>query len=103
LDEKNDFSDLYARYPAIIEKMPNKFTSHEFIMEFAHVNQREYIEALYVYRNSTRQGVRAPFMVVHGILAKGLRQFPKLVKYKGETYSEDIFGQNSECALWRRI
>jgi hypothetical protein len=98
-----DFSVLYSHYPEIIREMPNEFTSHSFILRLAQQFQPSYIEALFAYRNSTHREVPAPFMIVHGFLAKGLRQFPELVEYVGEVSSIDIFGQSNNCSLWRRL
>ena len=98
-----DFSGLYSHYPEIIASMPTVFSSHKFILKLAQEHQSEYIEALYAYRTSIRIDNPAPFMIVHGLLAKGLRQFPKLVEYIGYTSSTDIFGQPNECSEWRKL
>jgi len=87
-----DFTFLYSQYPETINRLPAEFTSHKFILNLAQNNQPEYIEALCAYRRSTHREVPAPFMIVHGILAKGLRQFPELVEYEGEVSSVEIFG-----------
>ena len=76
-----DFSPLFERYPAIISQMPDKFDSHDFILRLAQENQKLYIEALYHYRNSSEP--EASFMVVHGILARHLNEYPVLVKQIG--------------------
>lgn len=98
-----DFSTLYDQYPEIIEQMPDEFTAHSFILKLAQAYQVRYIDALNSYRDATHYDKPAPFMIVHGLLAKGLRQFPELVEYKGDVSSVDIFGQSNECSSWRRL
>lgn len=88
---------LLSQYPAIIEQMQTVFTSHEFILRLAQQNQRAYIDLLHAYRDSV-----APFQVVHGRLAHGLRGFPNLVEYIDDVSSTDIFGQTNYCARWRK-
>jgi hypothetical protein len=92
------FSSLFTHYRHTIQEMPSRFTSHEFIARLAQENQREYIEALTAYRRS-----RAPFKVVHGILAKHLNAFPTLVMQDGPAIDADIFGDPCSCAWWRKI
>lgn len=95
---KHDFSALVEHYPEIIEKMPDSFTSHEFILALAHKYQRLYIEALYSYRRSR------PFMIVHGVLAQHLLDFPQQVKLaRPDARSTDIFGQSEWCAEWKKV
>ena len=98
-----DFSALYSHYPNIIACMPSVFSSHKFILKLAQDHQPEYIEALFAYRNSKRLDNPTPFMIVHGVLAKGLRQFPELVEYVKDIPSKDIFEQANECSEWRRL
>ena len=93
-----NFRQLFARYPAIIGQMPDKFNSHEFILLLAQKNQAGYIEALHEYSRDTD-----PFQVVHGILSKQLHEYSNLVQYEGETNSTDIFGHGNRCASWSRI
>jgi len=101
---KHDFGGLFARYPEIIRQMPKTFTSHKFILELARLEQKLYIEALYDYRDKRRSGKRAPFLMVHGILAQQLTKCPKLIRYAGkEKNSTDIFGQPNSCAKWEKV
>jgi len=97
---KHDFRSLYDRYPAAINRMPEIFTSHQFILTLAQENQRLYIEALYSYRMR-----EAPFKVVHGILAAYLRHVSKLVRRLGnaDVASPNVFGEHGSCALWQRV
>ncbi len=98
-----DFSSLFARYPEIIRDMPKRFDSHDFIIKLAQVYQPEYIEALYAYRNRRYQRVPAPFMVVHGILAKRLTAHPDLIdRILPDKDSKDIFGNKDSASRWKK-
>ncbi|MBN1934254.1 MAG: hypothetical protein JW934_06300 [Anaerolineae bacterium] len=97
-----DFSALYDQYSALIEQMKDTFDSHQFILELAHRNQVPYVEALYAYRDSLHRGEPTPFRIVHQILAQHLTTCTDLIERAGDVYSEDIFGQVSECAQWRK-
>ncbi len=99
---EHNFSQLLEDYPAVIAEMPDVITSHEFILCLAQRNQPEYVDALSTYRDVTKDGVRAPFMVVHNQLSKRLRDFPELVEYVGQVASTDIFGHSNACAQWRK-
>jgi hypothetical protein len=98
---QHDFSQLFECYPAIISQMPARFDSHQFILRLAQENQKLYIEALYHYRDSSEP--EAPFMVVHGILARHLLEYPELIKHVGTEPSENIFGQVNACANWEMV
>jgi hypothetical protein len=56
---------------------------------------------LYYYRDSNEP--EAPFIVVHGILAKHLNNYPEFIKQNGDKQSENIFGQANACAKWIRL
>ena len=92
------FNPLFTYYRHTIQEMSSSFDSHEFIARLAQEHQSEYIEALAAYRQS-----RAPFKVVHGILAKRLNSFPELIMQDGGTISEDIFGDRCSCMKWRKL
>jgi hypothetical protein len=101
---KFDFLGLYAQYPAVIRQMPDVFDSHQFILELARLNQVEYVRALNAYLNPESDEKPEPFQVVHGILAKKLTEFPDLiVLIRRDKPSADIFGNNGQCAEWRKI
>jgi len=101
---KYDFSLLFDQYPTIIEQLPNIFTSHQFILKLAQQNQNRYIEALNAYRSNDDGEAHAPFMTVHGILAKRLNSYPELIEIiRNDAPSKDIFGHPSKCALWRKL
>jgi hypothetical protein len=99
-----DYENLKTHYTEIIGQMPETFTSHAFILKLAQAHQREYIEALYAYRNSETNGTPAPFRVVHGRLSKLLKDFPELIKHmEANAYSDNIFGEPSSCAQWKKV
>lgn len=97
------FDDLFAQYPAIIEQMPQTFTSHQFILRLAQLHQQPYVDALYAYRDSMHRGRPTPFLAVHTVLAQHLGLLPHLVAHDGTAHSTDIFGQPADCARWRRL
>jgi len=95
---------LYAAYPTVIAALPHQFTSHQFLRELARHQQVAYVEALYAYRTTLRMGKPAPFMIVHGILAQHLHQYPALVRLVAPAVaSEDIFGQDNTASLWEKV
>ena len=101
---KFNFSVLYDQYPAIISLMPPVLDSHQFILELARLNQAEYIRALCAYLDPVTDEALAPFQVVHGILAKQLKDFSEfVVLIRNDKPSSDIFGKSQECAEWRKV
>lgn len=101
---KFDFSTLYSRYPAAIDKMPKVFNSQQFILELARQNPTIYVSALYVYREAEHQGVIAPFQVLHRILAAKLKDFPEIIELvRTDAVGQDILGQPAPCTEWRRL
>jgi len=100
---KFDFSDLYPKYPGLISAMLGEFTSHQFILKLAQENQKEYVQALYAYRDVEREGTPAPFMFVHREISRGLKNFPELVEKIDDVSSVDIFGNANGCPLWRKL
>lgn len=99
----HDFSALLAAYPDVIAAQPARFTSHDFSRALANRQQRLYIEALYTYRHTKSAGQAAPFMVVHGVLAQKLADFPGLVrKLSPAVSSTDLFGRANTAARWEK-
>jgi len=93
------YEELLAFYPEIIDQMPNRFNSHEFILKLAHQHQGPYVRVLAHYSDSD-----TPFAIVHGRLAKLLAErFSHLVRYVGDEPSRDIFGHVNEVALWIKV
>ena len=101
-NSKHDFSELFAKYPNLISQMPDTFTSHQFIQHLAQVEQKLYIEALYDCRDKRRSGKRAPFLIVHGILAQQLLEHPDLIGKVRDVNSRDIFGESNSSSEWRK-
>jgi len=100
---EHDFRPLLAHYPALIEDMPNTFTSHQFIIQLARRYQALYVRALYTYRCLPTPESPTPFQIVHGILAKHLNNIPDSVRYVRHVPSTDIFKQNETCAEWQKV
>ncbi len=95
---------LYAFYEQSIRELNPTFTTHEFILKLAHSHQREYVEALYAYRDHRHHGRSAPFQIVHDALAKHLATCEDLVSLiRADEPSTDLFGQPNPCALWRNL
>lgn len=93
---------LYAQYDEIIDQMNDEFDSHQFILELAHRYQREYIEALYQFRNDISNA--GPFGQLHSKLATRLRtDHSDRLRRLEDHESKNIFGRDSKCAQWRKI
>lgn len=100
---QHDFTQLYAQYPAIIDQMPDKFSSHEFILRLARQHQALYVEALHSYRNTIHRGKAVPFQIVHSILSMRLTVCTNRIKQVSPVNSQNIFGESDECAAWEKI
>lgn len=93
------FEELLAFYPEVIDQMPDRFNSHEFILKLAHQHQGPYVRALAMHDETGR-----PFSIVHARLAKLLtEQYPHLVRKFCDEASRDIFGHWGEVALWVKV
>jgi len=94
-------TELFDQYETIFDKMPKKkdFSSHEFILKLAKHNQRAYIEALFHYKDRT-----APFDILHGLLAKELKNHTSLIRHAKVKYkSTDIFNEHKPCSWWAKV
>ena len=93
-----EFESLEDVYPQVIEHMPDKFDSHDFILKLAQEHQRLYVQTLVEYAKSER-----PFQIAHGQIANRLLKFPNLVTKTGEHNSKDIFLQDNSASLWQKV
>lgn len=94
---KHDFTALVKHYPAVISEMEQSFTSHEFILRLAQLDQPAYVKALYAYRDNGE-----PFLAVHQQLSRLLNKFSNVVEQDGRAASYDIFGHHNTCTRWRK-
>jgi hypothetical protein len=80
----------------IINTLQRPFDSHEFIRKFAKMYEREYVEFLYEYLNST------PFMTVHLQIAKFLsgHQTELNIRRNGKVSTPNVFGENTDNEQW---
>jgi hypothetical protein len=89
---------------AAIEDMLNNFDSHQVILQVAHDNQHAYILALY---EKVAAGVSVPFQALHSSLGTRIKQICDGGGYHftqpDEHQSNDIFGQLSHCAAYRKV
>ncbi len=84
-------------YQQAIDKLPDKFTSHEFILMLGRMHQQRYIEFLCDYRD-----VAHPFQTAHGQLAKRLNDWKKTLEPLGPVVDKDIFGHPRSNMKWRK-
>jgi hypothetical protein len=89
--------DIEQYYPEVIEAMPKRFNSHEFILALAYRHQGAYIKVLAQYADS-----KSPFMSAHGQLAKMIGKFKDGVKALDYEDSTDIFGNANNAMVWTK-
>ena len=84
---------------AVIDEMDDKFDSHDFIKKFS-----KEIELDYVYLLATA-GTMTPFQTVHSQIGMFLsnNQNNLNIRYVEDVNSENIFGNVTECASWKKI
>ncbi len=92
------FDKLVSCYPEMIRSMQEHFDSHDFILKLAQRQQKWYVLALQEYAEGGK-----PFMILHGLLAQELSNFPELVAKVGVQNSADIFGEVNSATLWRKV
>ena len=93
----NIYDEIEQHYPEIIDAMPKRFNSHEFILELANRYQGLYIKVLAQYVDSP-----SPFMSAHGQLAKRLNKFTSKVKALDYESSTNIFGKSNDAMVWTK-
>lgn len=83
---------------AVIDEMDDKFDSHDFIKKFS-----KKIELDYVYLLATA-GTTTPFHYVHLQIGRFLSYNQKSLGINNveDVNSENIFGNVTECASWRK-
>lgn len=99
-----NFSELESKFQGIVEKMPDKFDSHEFLLKLAQQNQVEYVSALYAYKDYVNRENPSPFQGVHKAIIQKLSTHSELVKLiKTDKPSKDIFGESQSCGEWEKV
>ena len=93
----NPLEEIEQYYPEILDAMPKRFNSHEFILKLAHRYQGPYIRVLAQYADSP-----SPFMSAHGQLAKLIGKFSDKVKGLDYESSTDIFGNSNSAMVWSK-
>jgi hypothetical protein len=89
-------AELKEYYDEILDLMPDKFDSHQFILKLAEKHQPEYVRALYTSVDVADGRV---FGNLHGKIGKSLHQYATYVK---DQNSSNIFGNSSSNALWQK-
>src|SRR5215213_2560164 len=92
------YKELEDVFPKIVKSMPERFDSHDFILELAHKYQKLYIQALYEQRDKKK-----PFETVHKAIGKRLKKRVDLVKHVRDCSSKNIFGFDNEVAFWHKV
>lgn len=96
-NEPSPFQVLHNVYSSVIAEMNEEFTSHEFIQHLFREHQREFIEALYEYRNH-----QAPVRQLTSQISRQLHNDTSINYLKQLAPNSNIFGEQSECASWRK-
>lgn len=94
----NEFESLESVYIQVIDRMPSRFDSHEFIIKIAQEYQRLYVRALIEHADKEK-----PFQIVHSQIAMRLLKYPNLISRVGEHISRDIFLQENIATLWQKV
>lgn len=94
----SEFESLESVYEQVIDRMPNRFDSHEFIIKLAQEHQRLYVRALVEHVDNEK-----PFQIVHSQIAMRLLKYPNLIARVGEHISRDIFLQENIATLWQKV
>jgi hypothetical protein len=94
----NEYESLESFYEQVIDRMPNRFDTHEFIIKIAQEHQQLYAKALVEHVASEK-----PFQIVHSQIAMRLLKYPNLISRVGEHISRDIFLQENIATLWQKV
>ena len=96
---KDALKDLEEVFPKIVRLMPDdEFDSHDFILALARKYQKLYVRALF-----TSKDENLPFNRTHRAIGKRLKRHKDLVEHIDNQPSENIFGQKSLVAVWRKV
>jgi hypothetical protein len=95
---KGTFERLEKLFPRIVNLMPNDFDSHDFILKLAQKYQKLYVQLLFVYKDNNQ-----PFQSVHKEIGRRLKKRDDLVEHLGNHSSQNIFGQENNCAVWHKV
>ncbi|MHC1740139.1 MAG: hypothetical protein AB9897_03395 [Anaerolineaceae bacterium] len=99
-----DFSALESKFAQTIEKLPDPFDSHQFLTALAQKNQKEYVSALYSYKDYLCKGNPAPFQGVHTAIIQKLASHTELVVLiRDNKPSKDIWGNSNNCGEWKKV
>lgn len=83
----------------VINDLPDMFDSHDFIKKFS---KRFEVDYVYMLANA---GSTEPFQNVNSKIGSFLsnNQTMLRIESQGEVFSENVFGNNSECKMWKKI
>ncbi len=83
----------------VIIDLPDTFDSHDFIKKFS-----KKIELDYVYLLATAGSIE-PFQNVNFQIGNFLKnnQAVLRIEFQGKIFSENVFGNNTECGNWRKV
>ncbi len=93
---KPAIASLFDHIPAILEEMPERFSSHQLILRLAQSQQQLYVEALSSYADGGE-----PFRAVHQQISAHMHSYDGLTD-EGVVQSHDIFGNSNSCKAWRK-
>ncbi len=85
-----------------LEAMKPEFDTHQFILELASKNQKQYIEALASIDSNK------PFQTLHSAIGKKLKKIATEGEYpirevESGVSSPNIFGEPSSCSTWQKL
>jgi hypothetical protein len=85
-------------FDAIINKMNDRFDSHDFIFEMMRHFPRQYTHALYECRRS-----KDPIQTLHGMIGRKLLEYSGTIRKTRRKASRNVRGLPSENQHWEKI
>ena len=85
-------------YEAILEKLPGRFDSHDFIFEMMRHFPREYTNALYECRRS-----KDPIQTLHAKIGRKLLEFEGRIRKASRKSSRNARGLPSTNQFWEKV